>query len=119
MKLIDADDLLAYWEENPPTRENLEQVIDDVNFWPTVNQWISVKDRLPELDQEVLVYAVGKVDGFIGHHVYALCNRFVQRIFLSAPGHEMWSSPWDYFHMDYKITHWMPLPELPEEVNKQ
>lgn len=117
MRLIDADALLAFWRKNPliPPYDHMDQVIADVKACPTVNQWTSVKDRLPELDQEVLVYAVGKIDGFIGHHVYALCNRFVQRIFSSAPGHEMWSLPWDYFHTDYEITHWMPLPEPPKE----
>ena len=73
--------------------------------------WISVKDRLPELGQQVLVYAVGKIDGFIGEHVYALCNRYIFRLFPSSPGIEEWSSPWQYFHTDYEITHWMPLPE--------
>ncbi len=79
-------------------------------------QWVSVEDRLPELDKIVLVYAVGKIDGFRGDHVYALCSRYVQRIFSSSPGKEVWSIPCSYFHTDYKITHWMPLPEPPKEV---
>jgi hypothetical protein len=77
-------------------------------------QWVSVEDGLPELDQTVLVYAAGKIDGFNGKHVYALCSRYVQKIFPSSPGHEVWSIPWQYFHTDYEITHWMPLPEPPE-----
>ena len=77
--------------------------------------WVSVKERLPELGQEVLVYAVGKIDGFIGEHVYALCSRFVQRLFPSSPGYERWSTPWEYFHTDYEITHWMSMPEPPKE----
>jgi hypothetical protein len=77
--------------------------------------WISVNDRLPELNQDVLVYAVGKIDGFIEKHAIEICNRFIQRIFPSSPGQEMWSSPYQYFHTDYEITHWMPLPEPPKE----
>jgi len=77
--------------------------------------WISVKDRLPELNKEVMVYAVGKIEGFTGRHAYALCDRFVQHVFPSSPGHERWSTPWEYFHTDYEITHWMPLPEPPKE----
>lgn len=78
--------------------------------------WISVKDALPMLDEEVLVYAIGKIEPFIGKHVFALCNRYIQCVFPSAPGYIMWSSPWQYFHTDYEITHWMPLPEPPEEA---
>ena len=77
--------------------------------------WISINDRLPELNQDVLVYAVGKIDGFIGDHVVEKCKRFIQRILPSSPGEEIWSSPYQYFHTDYEITHWMPLPEPPEE----
>ena len=80
--------------------------------------WISVKDRLPKLGQEVLVYAVGKIDGFIGDSTYAICKRFIQHILPSSPGHEVWNTPWQYFHTDYEITHWMPLSlEPPKEVN--
>ncbi len=32
-------------------------------------QWIPCSERMPELDQEVLVYAIGKDDGFIGDAV--------------------------------------------------
>ena len=78
-----------------------------------MNEWISVNDKLPELNQRVLVYAIGKIDGFIGEHTIEICERFIQRIFPSSPGHEMWSSPYQYFHTDYKITHWMLLPEPP------
>ena len=82
---------------------------------PTVGGWISVKDALPMLDEQVLIYAIGKIEPFIGKHVFALCNRYIQRVFPSAPGHIMWSSPWQYFHTDYEITHWQPMPEGPKE----
>ena len=79
------------------------------------SEWISVNDRLPELNQDVLVYAVGKIDGFIGEHVVEKCKRFTQHMLPSSPGREIWSSPYQYFHTDYEITHWMPLPEPPKE----
>ena len=80
-----------------------------------MSEWISVKNRLPDIDKEVLVYAVGKIDGFIGEHVYALCKRVVIHIFPSSPGYATWSTPWQYFHYDYEITHWKLLPEPPKE----
>ena len=80
-----------------------------------MNEWISVNDKLPELNKRVLVYAVGKADGFIGEHTIEICERFIQRIFPSSPGEEVWSSPYQYFHTDYEITHWMELPKLPDD----
>lgn len=80
-----------------------------------VPQWIPVTERLPELNKEVLVYAVGKIDGFIGSSVYALTERFLFKFFPSGKGTEEWRSPWQYFMGDYEITHWMPLPEPPKE----
>lgn len=77
--------------------------------------WIPVTERLPELDKEVLVYAVGKIDGFIGSSVYALTERFLFKFFPSSKGTEEWRLPWQYFMEDYEITHWMPLPEPPED----
>ena len=78
-------------------------------------EWIPVTERLPELNQEVLVYAVGKIDGFIGSSAYAITERFLFKYFPSSKGTEKWGSPWEYFMEDYEITHWMPLPEPPKE----
>ena len=92
-----------------------KETLDDPNVF--VGEWISVKDRLPQLNQDVLVYAVGKKDGFVGEHDIEICNRYIQRLFPSSPGQEIWSSPRQYFHTDYEITHWMLLPEAPKEDN--
>ena len=81
-----------------------------------IPRWISVEERLPELDENVLVYAVGKEEeGFGGEHATAICHRYVLRLFPTLLGNEVWSEPWRYFHTDYEITHWMPMPEPPKE----
>ena len=69
--------------------------------------WISVNDNLPPLNQNVLVYAVGKHGDFIGEHIMVICGRY---IFWEK---EQWSTPFEFFHDDYEITHWMPLPDAP------
>lgn len=79
------------------------------------DRWISVEERLPERNTSVLVYAIGNTDGFWGEHVTAIADRFLFKFFPSSKGEEKWSSPWQYFHTDYKITHWKPLPEPPKE----
>lgn len=77
-------------------------------------QWISVTDKMPEIGQNVLVYAVGRIDGFIGDSIIQICKRYTIKSFPSGPEHEVWSVPFTYFHTDYLITHWMPIPEPPK-----
>lgn len=77
-------------------------------------RWISVEEKMPPEDTEVLVYATEKIKGF--GSVTAICEyRETTSIFCNKTGRYDWSSPWEYFHVDYKITHWMPLPEPPKE----
>jgi len=79
------------------------------------DRWIPCEERLPERNKEALVYAIGNTDGFWGTYVIAIAQRFIFKLFPSSEGEEEWSSPWQYFHTDYKITHWKPLPEPPKE----
>ena len=74
--------------------------------------WTSVEDAMPEKDVEVLVFAKGKTDGF--DPVIAIASRDIYKFFPWSEGEEIWSTPWEYFHTDYEITHWMPFPPFPE-----
>ncbi len=63
--------------------------------------WISVKERLPEDGELVLVYNA-------------------RDDFLAVLEHDSseYESPWhggDYWLDEDDVTHWMPLPELPKE----
>lgn len=78
-------------------------------------RWIPVTERLPEKDIEVLVFAEGKIDGFLGDTAIAISKRYDFTIFTDYEGVEVWQSPWQYFLTDYEITHWMPLPSAPTE----
>lgn len=57
-------------------------------------KWISVKDRLPEHGQEVIIYT--------GHILKPTVTAYT----FWNPKYDTWSH----------VTHWMPLPECPEEV---
>jgi hypothetical protein len=60
-------------------------------------EWISVKDRLPELGQYVIAM---ECDG----EIYKLKMKEKSSFF------------WDVDEMYYtQVTHWMPLPEPPKE----
>lgn len=59
-------------------------------------EWISVEDRMPEDNEKVLAYT--KTGGYCVARYSARWNRF------RTSG-------------NVTITHWMPLPEPPGEVN--
>lgn len=64
-------------------------------------RWISVKDRMPEDDGEVL--ACNGKDVFIAH-----CEGDCWAVYLLNTEDDCYEQ-----HV-VKVTHWMPLPELPE-----
>ena len=63
-----------------------------MNNGVTVQEWISVKDRLPEQGQEVIVYS----GGVLKPTVFA---------------YQFWNKHYDSWA---RITHWMPLPQPPK-----
>ncbi len=77
----------------------LEKLIDSV-------KWISVKERLPDIDKKSEVPGWSKE--VIGYHrqygiVFCYCRISTREWMLSKS-----------CHITSKITHWMPLPEPPE-----
>lgn len=77
-------------------------------------EWISVKDKLPELGKEVLVYAIGKSEYFLGDSIITISYQYEFKWFSWSKDEViMWHSPLDYFNTNYEVTHWMPLPNPP------
>ena len=102
MRLIDADALMAY------CNNLVDKTIDanDIARFPTASGWISVKDKVPESNEIVLVSAQDKD----GDRYHALAVRY--------PCGD-WDSTDEYFNQwDGEVTHWMPLPEPPKEVTE-
>lgn len=83
-----------------------------VDVEPT-QKWISVKDRLPEVDTNVVVYAEGKNDPIYRIVITSMSDKniFDPRI----KREPYWREPWQFFDTMYEITHWMPMPEPPKE----
>lgn len=63
-------------------------------------EWISVKDRLPENDERVLVC--------LNNVASAMCNGKIDTDRFLKNGWVRWNK---------YVTHWMPLPEPPKEDN--
>ncbi len=78
-----------------------------------MSEWISVKERLPELEQKVLATSepydkeiyndnthVAFITSFLDIYTGLECNYFTY-----------------YDYMEWKeVTHWMPLPKPPKEL---
>ena len=67
------------------------------------HRWIPVTERLPEVDQPVMICAFGKS---VGEGVYR--------------GHDGFHHVWKMYtssgtYWDDEVTHWMPLPQPPKE----
>lgn len=82
-------------------REQLEKL--------TASQWISVNDRLPEDEQDVLVIASGSPREHL-----TLDNAYELATFYDGEGwlleaYPEWEAP--------RVTYWMPLPERPENCH--
>lgn len=107
MRLIDADKLIAQlkrytWNMDADDagyamaiHDLLQDIDSQDTVQPTVNPWISVKERLPEPGERVLYC----YHGFVGE------------------GYVTRSGEWERAGIwtRYYPSHWMPLPEPPKE----
>ena len=103
MRAIDADRLLKMMSHWKPYMD-MDKVRKAVQNMPTLtppNEWVSVEDRLPENEQEVLVYWRNtsqkaehfEITHYTGNHWFLLDNT---------------NRPW------IEVIAWMPMPEPPE-----
>ena len=74
-----------------------------------MSKWISVNDSLPEGDVPVLVTDGDQV--LVGERIYGI--REWKCVGVGGPD---WY--WDFDNYG-TITHWMPLPDLPIQTNKE
>lgn len=83
--------------------------IYDIEYQP----WIPCSERLPEEDTEVLIsyrYKEGEGDT---DHVNIDITSYGTVCFGGREIHTLkeWRQPFDYFHANYEVIAWMPLPE--------
>ena len=85
----------------------------------TVQQWISVEDRLPEEDLHCLVFQTysNKRDGYVSLATYFPRFKGLEGDPMNSK--QAWckySSEYGYYDVSESVTHWMPLPEPPKEA---
>ena len=81
-----------------------------------MSEWINVKDRLPEVVPEGgSDYVLVALRGYIGPHIGYLDPFVGWRILIFTEMSARWQAE-SLFPRKGKVTHWMPLPELPGEA---
>ena len=94
-KLLDL--IISAKRNDPETGSFTERLTDYLLAnGVTIQKWIPVSERLPEQGQEVIVAS------------YRMIKPVVFTTIFWNKEHDNW----------YGITHWMPLPEPPKEVDK-
>lgn len=97
----------------------IESVLEYANSLPVfetdiTQNWISVKDRMPEMNRDVIGFCASKepelLDGVI--EIVYLKDTF------NFLGERKVTPYWccdvrEFFRTNYEVTHWMPLPEPP------
>lgn len=75
-------------------------------------RWIPVSERLPEEDTDVMIayrYKAGEGDT---SHCDIDITSYGQAYFGGrACGFKEWRAPFEYFHSNYEVVAWTPLPE--------
>ena len=115
-RLIDADKLTetinkaletpcynAYQDGYDAALNTLLDYIADMPTVPTYGQWVSVKDRLPEEQKEVLIY-LPEYDSVEMAALFTIPSMNLRE----------WEQNEGAYMLD-EVSYWMPLPEPPEE----
>lgn len=118
-KVVHPSNMSAYAYDSAYAQEEIDAyvtAIDTVKTLPAVQpepHWIPCSERLPEEDTEVLIsyrYKEGEGDT---DHVNIDITSYGTTCFGGREIHTLkeWRQPFDYFHANYEVIAWMPLPE--------
>lgn len=95
-----------------------------------MSEWISVRERLPESSERWEHFNVTVMRSHFPTSSYDLCDAPYDEVFVTTADYDskqkIWHLPWDEqlnalididdapLNGDF-VTHWMPLPEPPED----
>ena len=107
--------LIETYGENDAYVRCIESVLIGIESAPAADvrpKWISVKEKLPELRQNVLVSdGKGSGEGWLDRYDWHDPNR-EDVVYISPWPMDFWCIPGCKVDEDH-VTHWMPLPEPP------
>ena len=77
-------------------------------------EWISVEDRLPEIEGDARTWGELKIQKSV--RVLCACKQKSGKVFVKEGYCELWGSRvvWKIPGTVDSVTHWMPLPEAPK-----
>ena len=104
---VNVYQMIDLLDEAADAIEELSRDLDCMNdaniaLYGALPKWIPVTERLPENWTSVIVH---RKDGGI----------FIWEYFNTSPTDECWIDDSMNVYSFYDVTHWMPLPEPPEE----
>lgn len=100
MRLIDADALKTIKSIQSADFNSIETIQKWIDDAPTINQWIPVSERLPEVGQDVII---------------SVANGYLTWGCLYDVGY-YWSCLYSLIPKD-RVIAWMPLPEPYKEAD--
>lgn len=108
-----AEDFLAGFKAGKEETQDIQSRMDNAfdrmlqrakgNSLEKPDGWISVKERLPELDKEVVIYVNFKFK-----------YTRIQNLEVASFNGTVWNVTDDSYHLG-AVSHWMPIPELPRD----
>lgn len=119
MRPIDAITLRAEFTGNFKDSYSTAEIKAIIDIAPTIGGWISVKDRLPIEKENPLTQDFAEVICYCDFG--GIPKRTDVRVYKF--GKRTWAEEGHFWLggqcMDGVITHWMPLPEPPEEGKEE
>ena len=107
-KIVEFIESARYWGSNTS-----EEIADNlIENGVTVQEWVSVEDRLPdEAGRYLVVKKRIAPDELGGNRTDIVILRFFVDNGFKMPTH---IPDWINKEINEEVTHWMPLPELPK-----
>lgn len=94
-------------EQPQNAQQNIPENIPGGNYPVTPDGWISCSERMPEIRQTVIGW-----NGYAVRQCVYTRNEYAKTQKGREPRFEILTGIW------HGVTHWMPLPEPPQEVNR-